>query len=77
MSTREERFQQIDAAVARVRPLFWVISPRDFSVSIAWARRTPNAVSGQIRQKILALGLGKSKPDGVGSLTTKSTEERT
>jgi hypothetical protein len=94
MSTREERWVAIDCAVEQVRPalrrlgeggpLFWVISPRDFTRAIAWARRTPNSVSVQIREKlsafakptadeagprkILDLTLGKTQPGNPGIL---------
>lgn len=71
MSTREERWQGIDASVARVRPLFWTITGEDFGRSIRWARSWAgrNRVREDIRaraKKNLDVELGKSQPETVG-----------
>lgn len=55
MSTREERFRVIDAHVFRT------ITGEDWRRALADARARPNAVLAQIREKILAMNLGKSE----------------
>jgi hypothetical protein len=42
-----------------VKPIFWLITGADFARSIAWAKRTPNAVSVRIRAAVDALRSGK------------------
>lgn len=67
MSTRQERFCRIDAAVARVRPVvFETITDAAWARSLRWARGARNDVADQIRAKILDLTLGKPESGGVG-----------
>lgn len=78
MSTREDRWQQIDASVARVMPaadgaVFRTLTSADWCREIQRARATPNAISERIRARILNVGAITSTPvDGAG--TTKEEE---
>ena len=63
MSTREERFSRIDAAVMNT------ITGDDWRRSIAWVRSAAgrrNAVREQIQRKILDLRLGNSESGSIG-----------
>ncbi len=61
MSTREERWSEIDASVARVRPavslpnraVFCTLTSEDWAREIKRARETRNAISDRIRARIL------------------------
>lgn len=68
MSTREERMQRIEAAVYRT------ITDADWAVSLRRARGLGNAVSVQIRKKILAVRLGVSTSGTTGKWPTEHTE---
>ncbi len=69
MSTREERWNEIDASVARVRPavslpnrsVFRTLTSEDWAREIKRARETRNAISDQIRARILD-GVGNAQP---------------
>lgn len=49
--TPENRGQRTEDSGAK--PRFFAVTGRDFGRSIAWARRTPNAVAAQIRAALL------------------------
>ncbi len=46
--------------------VFRTITSADWARELPRARAVPNGVRDQIREKILALGLGKSQPEVVG-----------
>lgn len=58
---------EIDANVFRA------ITSADWRRELARARATRNAISKRIQERILALGLGQSRPQG---LTTEKTEAK-
>jgi hypothetical protein len=85
MSTREERFQRIDAAVFRT------ITGEDWKRAMARSRAERNVAWAQIRealrraqgdsaqdsnQKILDLGLGNYQPGTTGNSNTGSPEKK-
>lgn len=75
MSTREQRWAEIDASVARVRPVFRTLTSEDWCREIQRARATPNAVSARIREKILAGDIMAPTAGAPGGCNIKNKEE--
>ena len=80
MKTRAERWEEIDASVARVRPavslpnpaVFRTISSEDWAREIRRARATRNAISDRIRARILA-GVSTAQPAAEQNTTKEET----
>lgn len=53
MKTKQDRWSEIDAAVANARPTFCTLTSEDWAREIRRARAVGNAISERIRAKIL------------------------
>jgi hypothetical protein len=62
MTTRSERWAEIDASVVRATAVFHTLTSADWVREIPRARATPNAISARIRARVLDVGKNKLQP---------------